>query len=694
MSVFEGPDEICELTPLSKLMLESLVLEGRQGDASFARWLAEVDISTLDWDSIRLVPALWDKFAHVVDAGTQKAGIEEHYRKLLSRNGVFIAAWRRMLVRLLEAGIDLLLFKGLAITLKYHGSVAVRPMADIDVLVRAQSMPRAEQILRQCGWKSVHPDDKKATYLHSYDYIKPDKGGFDLHWHALLESTGAGVDDAVWNRAEFFDWDGLVVKLMAPEDLLLMSVVNGMRDIGVNKFYWIHDVATILAREPGFSWTTLWNEAGNRGLRGTVFAALELVRTVSNSVIPGALLDRLLESDPQFHRDFLATAIAEGRTHHLKRARKAEIEAILRYGGDSQPPGKGSAYAEAADAPHSPRHIRYFLNGDGQVERIFIQRRHLPLLPELFEVEDHAALQESVAAFGKTEDGYLRLGAGLIAPSLSPRLRAYSARIAIADGTRQLVLVPGQLVELRLEVENDSPCCWPVCAGSTACFGATVHLLSNAGQMVAWEMPRAYFLVAKKGYVTFLEPGQMLRCTLKFFAPLEPGRYVAQLDLVQELVEWFSRQGAQFPRIAIEVQVPAPAGRYAVRGPEIVHDTVERETIIINTSSSAYYSTNQSGSALWNAIADGHRVEQIAVAFAADPKSVERFISRLLAEKLIVTADSARTGPSGRPEIAGFSVLELPLLTKHLKLEELLDSDPAHVVSARDARPHGDGSTA
>jgi hypothetical protein len=196
---------------------------------------------------------------------------------------------------------------------------------------------------------SVYPDHRKAADVHSHDYLNARRCGFDLHWHALFESPLPGIDAGFWERARRFDWDGLEVKLMAPEDLLLTAMVNGLRELDPLGVQWIHDVARILSAEPAIAWRTLWDEAGRRGLRLRVFDALNLVRDISSEVVSDALLHEFVEQDPALCRDLLSTAIAEGRTHGLKRERRAQMESILDSGSRARP-GGGNAYEAIANA--------------------------------------------------------------------------------------------------------------------------------------------------------------------------------------------------------------------------------------------------------------------------------------------------------------------------------------------------------
>ena len=150
-------------------------------------------------------------------------------------------------------------------------------MGDIDILVRRESIPHAEKLLRECGYRYLYAEEKKSSDVHPHDYTDQNYSGFDLHWNSLYESPQPGIDDGIWRRAEFFDWDCLVVKVMSPEDLLFTSIVNGVRDNPIH-VHWIHDVATIIDAEPVILWERVWEEARKRDLRELVFNAFNLVR--------------------------------------------------------------------------------------------------------------------------------------------------------------------------------------------------------------------------------------------------------------------------------------------------------------------------------------------------------------------------------------------------------------------------------
>ena len=343
-----------QIEPQQKLMLEALILPAPLDKESFAQWLAEIDLDAMDYPTLRLCSPLLEKFGGALAGTPYYERLKGIYRYFHFRSNLIASAGRRAVLGMLDAGIDVVLFKGIAISLKYHGNIAIRPMADIDVLVRREHLPQAEQVLRQYGYRYINPEEKKSTDVHAHQYINADSSSFDLHWYSLYESPHTGIDDGIWERAEFLDWDGLVVKVMSPEDLLLTSMVNGLRDYPMRP-HWIHDVARIVDSEPVIPWAKVWEEARKRHLREQVFIALNLVRGISKDTIPETVLENILENDLEFHR------------HILK----------LAFG--------------------APGRIRYFLDENKAIKGLFLKWRHLPLLAELFDVSDRQVLNDLVA---------------------------------------------------------------------------------------------------------------------------------------------------------------------------------------------------------------------------------------------------------------------------------------------------------
>lgn len=126
-----------------------------------------------------------------------------------------------------------------------------------------------------------------------------------------------------------------------------------------------------------------------------------------------------------------------------------------------------------------------------------------------------------------------------------------------------------------------------------------------------------------------------------------------------------------------------------LRGAPIIHDTIDNETIVINQLTGAYYSMDGPAAFVWEMLAAGTTIGQLVDALGARfegtspdlEREVGGFIDRLMAEELVVAADSAT--PTDAP-IADPGQPRLPFsgfnLQRYTDLEVLLLVDPIHEV--------------
>lgn len=85
----------------------------------------------------------------------------------------------------------------------------------------------------------------------------------------------------------------------------------------------------------------------------------------------------------------------------------------------------------------------------------------------------------------------------------------------------------------------------PFLSGEGA-FGLSYHLLSGDGVMLQMDHPRTYFQEP-------LPTGAAAALTLTITAPVAPGRYVLELDIVWEGVCWFRDRGSQTALVTLTV---------------------------------------------------------------------------------------------------------------------------------------------
>ena len=130
--------------------------------------------------------------------------------------------------------------------------------------------------------------------------------------------------------------------------------------------------------------------------------------------------------------------------------------------------------------------------------------------------------------------------------------------------------------------------------------------------------------------------------------------------------------------------------RYQVNSPQVVHETIDGEVVIIHLDTGCYYSLDGVGAVIWNQLDHGASLGETSNRLAqqypaSQPEAdgtVAHLVSELQAEGLIVPRDGQPVPTAGQTEAqtawpAGF---KSPVLHKHTDMQDLLLLDPIHEV--------------
>ena len=128
---------------------------------------------------------------------------------------------------------------------------------------------------------------------------------------------------------------------------------------------------------------------------------------------------------------------------------------------------------------------------------------------------------------------------------------------------------------------------------------------------------------------------------------------------------------------------------YVVTGAKIVWQCFDEEVVVINLESGNYYSLNPTATALWNLLAEGRTVAEVADILVNGAPAAEKraqlmeFCQRLIQEGLIRAAgarDVAR--PDTKPELCKLvpGAWTAPDMTAYSDMQDLFQLDPIHDV--------------
>jgi hypothetical protein len=134
--------------------------------------------------------------------------------------------------------------------------------------------------------------------------------------------------------------------------------------------------------------------------------------------------------------------------------------------------------------------------------------------------------------------------------------------------------------------------------------------------------------------------------------------------------------------------------RFRVNSPNVIHETIEGEVILIDLKSGTYYSLRDAGAAIWQAIEWGAGEDEALAAlklqYEGSEQEMREGVRRLLDELADEGLIRSHVGPAPMPERplpsrnGGARVpFRPPALEKHTDMQDLILLDPVHEVGAQ-----------
>lgn len=292
-------------TAEQQLLLAAALVPGARGAEAYACWRARIDPDGhFDPEVFRLLPLVYHQLEArgVRDALTGR--LKGVYRRAWCETHRLFHATAPVIERLVSSGCEVLLLKGAAMVMAYYRNHALRPMADLDVVVRAAQLPRAVSILASAGYTSPSPlTADLVRFHHAASFHHPAGGHIDLHWHVLFEAPSRAADEAFWIGSEPGEFLGTPVRYPDPTTILLQTIVHGLRSNPEPPVRWIPDALTVLqTRAEAIAWPRLEGIADQHRLSYRLGLGLLYLASAFDAKIPAASLRHLIREPSLIER--------------------------------------------------------------------------------------------------------------------------------------------------------------------------------------------------------------------------------------------------------------------------------------------------------------------------------------------------------------------------------------------------------
>ncbi|HQJ51399.1 MAG TPA: nucleotidyltransferase family protein [Anaerolineae bacterium] len=200
-----------------------------------------------------------------------EAALRQSYYLTAACNLRLFEALDQALRALAARGIEVIVLKGAALAQTVYPSVGLRPMGDLDVLVRPASVPAAREVLAELGYHATGVEVRPGSDLAFESEVclvrpGPPAVPLELHW-SLFDVPHYQQTLPLswfWATAQTVPLGGGPALVLGPEALLLHLCGHLVLHHGSSEaaLLWEHDVAAVLAHDqPAIDWPLLLRQA-------------------------------------------------------------------------------------------------------------------------------------------------------------------------------------------------------------------------------------------------------------------------------------------------------------------------------------------------------------------------------------------------------------------------------------------------
>jgi len=249
------------LSPEEYLLVLAARLEMGPDDAAKMEGILREVVA---WSAVRasarrlgVEPLLYKHLSQDRYAGYVPDGIIQHlkesYRNQSIRSLRIYGQLSRILGRMNQADIPIILLKGTYVAKWIYGDIALRPMSDIDILCRDEDTGAAQEVLRGLGYEQIAQSKfheqvslrKITKYPHLYPFVKPNAIRVEVHTDIFTKARyKTGEMKRVWKTAIPLDLNGEEANALSREHQLLFLYFHLHKHLmsGIATLYWFCDI--------------------------------------------------------------------------------------------------------------------------------------------------------------------------------------------------------------------------------------------------------------------------------------------------------------------------------------------------------------------------------------------------------------------------------------------------------------------
>lgn len=200
-----------------------------------------------------------------------------------------------------KAGIKTIPLKGIILSQTLYRNLGLRPMGDIDILVKEENLSNAKDELVRLGYK-FHLKDLPEDYWRKHHchlrFYNPHKDiVFELHWTLTLPRPNKINIDEVWHRSRTQIVDHSEVLVLSYEDTLLslcLHICNHISNLQSPKLKNLCDIHELISQYgQGLNWDYIIDKIVSWRFKGCIFYLYLLTETYFGTRWPKKVISKV-----------------------------------------------------------------------------------------------------------------------------------------------------------------------------------------------------------------------------------------------------------------------------------------------------------------------------------------------------------------------------------------------------------------
>ncbi|MBU0761438.1 MAG: nucleotidyltransferase family protein, partial [Candidatus Altiarchaeota archaeon] len=191
---------------------------------------------------------------------------------------------------------------------EYYRELEPRIMADIDILVKPETLDYAVDTLEGHGWRYTDARGKSKNYWMKYGQHmqmgkKDSHYSIDLHFKLVTDSSPMNVDDSIWDDKRQIKSGKNRCNVLSPENLAINTCIayGGGGFFHTTPLRYLLDIKKIVSKEKKFDWIKFMETCTRWNCQAFAYKSLDLSEKILGAKIQEDVIETLKSASSKKH---------------------------------------------------------------------------------------------------------------------------------------------------------------------------------------------------------------------------------------------------------------------------------------------------------------------------------------------------------------------------------------------------------